>query len=303
MANYTIGDMIYENRIARGYSQEELSFGICSTSSLSRIENNEQTPGRRIFEALTQRLGISDSLYSAYISKDEMEINQLIQQLVWSLERMDFNKSKELVRQMEERLQESDLLNKQYILFAKACILKEQGEDERVFQMLLDAIHLTMPTFVPENGFSSRLLTFQEITLLDNIATFLCNKGEDKIGLELQMDLIKYMDTHVIDEQEKAKKYPLIIYNITLYLGEQERYQEVCDLCNRAIKYCVGHNKLIILPYLLTNKACATAELKDLPLAEELFRQAVILFQVCDKNDISELVQKTAFQKYAIEIR
>ena len=62
MAHYLVGDMIYENRVVRGYSQEELCFGICSTSSLSRIENNLQVPGKKLFDALMQRLGVSEAV-------------------------------------------------------------------------------------------------------------------------------------------------------------------------------------------------------------------------------------------------
>lgn len=66
MKNYTIGTMIFETRMARGYTQEELSFGICATSSLSRIEQNKQIPGKRIFEALMKRMGVAESMDSIF---------------------------------------------------------------------------------------------------------------------------------------------------------------------------------------------------------------------------------------------
>ena len=90
MANYTIGDMVFDTREARGYSQEALSFGICSTSSLSRIENNSQVPSKRVFDALMQRMGMSMSIYSAFVSRREMEIYRLIQELVWKFENQDY---------------------------------------------------------------------------------------------------------------------------------------------------------------------------------------------------------------------
>lgn len=45
MSNYLIGDYIRDTRLRRGYTQEQLSFGICTTASLSRIETGAQAPG------------------------------------------------------------------------------------------------------------------------------------------------------------------------------------------------------------------------------------------------------------------
>ena len=52
MSNYLIGDYIRDTRLRRGYTQEQLSFGICTTASLSRIETGAQAPGKHILDAL-----------------------------------------------------------------------------------------------------------------------------------------------------------------------------------------------------------------------------------------------------------
>lgn len=49
MATYVIGDYIREIRLRKGYTQEDVSFGICTSATLSRIENGAQTPGRYIW--------------------------------------------------------------------------------------------------------------------------------------------------------------------------------------------------------------------------------------------------------------
>lgn len=58
MQYYSCGQIIKRMRQSRGLTQEELAFGICSVSSLSKIENGRQTPHYRTFEALLERLGI-----------------------------------------------------------------------------------------------------------------------------------------------------------------------------------------------------------------------------------------------------
>ena len=63
MATYVIGDFIRETRIRKGYTQEEVSYGICTPASLSRIENGMQTPGRYILDKLMERLGMENSVF------------------------------------------------------------------------------------------------------------------------------------------------------------------------------------------------------------------------------------------------
>ena len=303
MANYLIGDMIYENRVARGYSQEELSFGICSTSSLSKIENNIQVPGKKLFDAIMQRLGVSESIYSAFISKEEMELVRLKQKLVWKLENFDFAGMDTLVEDMEARIHEWNDLDKQYLLFVKANILKHNhGDAQKVLKMLLEAIHITMPWFEKAGNIRKRLLTFDEITILNGIALGYDDLGEAKKALKLLMELKEYLESHKIDEEEKSQKYPLIIYNITRRLGACGHHADVFELCEEGIDFCTAHSKLNLLPLLITNKACAAAELEKGEVAEKLFKQAIVLFEICKKESFAEKIKKEAKDSYGIDI-
>lgn len=62
MACYNLGDYICESRKQLGITQEELAFGICSTGTLSKIENGFVVPKRKNYEAIMQRLGKTMSI-------------------------------------------------------------------------------------------------------------------------------------------------------------------------------------------------------------------------------------------------
>lgn len=304
MANYTIGDMVFETRMARGYSQEELSFGICSTSSLSRIENGSQVPGRKIFEGLLQRLGVSESIYSVFVSREEMELYRLKQRLVWKLEDFDFDGIEELIGELEERLNGWDRLEHQYLLFAKASVLWcRQEKPQEAMEMLLTAISMTIPGFREAEDIRKRLLTFDEITILNSIALLYAQMGERSRALKLWFGLKEYMEVHVIDEEAKARKYPMLLYNMTVHLGEEKRYEEAFQLCGLGIEFCIKHNKLVVLPFLMNNKACAAAELGRIEEARRFFTQAVVLFEICQKKSIVEEIKTEAKRRYNLEIQ
>lgn len=303
MANYTIGDMVFETRMNRGYSQEELCFGICSTSSLSRIENNSQVPGKRLFDALMQRMGVSVSIYSAFISKREMEVYRLIQELVWKLENLDFVNVDVLIRELESRIGAADILEKQYLIFAKASMQKRSGgESNEVMSILLEAIRLTMPDFAERKNIKNRLLTFDEITVLNSIALEYYDMGQQEQGLRLLYELKNYLEEHVIDEEEKAKKYPMILNNIAWRVGKSlENHWEAYRVSNIGIQYCIKHNKLAALPYLIYNKACAAYEMQKQDEAKLLFHQAAVLFDICEKEESATHIKDEIAIKYPLE--
>ena len=56
MSIYKIGYIIKQRREELHYTQEELAEGICSVTTLSRIENGERLPSKDNFEMLFQRL-------------------------------------------------------------------------------------------------------------------------------------------------------------------------------------------------------------------------------------------------------
>lgn len=82
MATYVIGDYIREIRLRKGYTQEDVSFGICTSATLSRIENGAQTPGRYILDKLMERLGMENSVFNIFVSKEEMELYECVQEMV-----------------------------------------------------------------------------------------------------------------------------------------------------------------------------------------------------------------------------
>ena len=77
MQNIYIGEFIRQRRKELNLSQEDLAYGICEVSTLSRIENGRCTPSRSKINALLQRLGLPEERYYAIVSKNEKEIEAL----------------------------------------------------------------------------------------------------------------------------------------------------------------------------------------------------------------------------------
>lgn len=71
MGNYNVGDMIRLSRIANGMTQEELSEGVCSVETLSRIENGKHKVKSDTYRQLMEKMyQITEKNYAVCVSRD-----------------------------------------------------------------------------------------------------------------------------------------------------------------------------------------------------------------------------------------
>lgn len=77
----------------------------------------------------------------------------------------------ELLARLEKCSYKADRITEQYVSFVRAGIKMGNGNNgEEVFDMLLRAIRYTLPRFDFNNINNVKLLTFDEIMIIDNIA-------------------------------------------------------------------------------------------------------------------------------------
>ena len=306
--NYTIGEVLRETRERRKCSQEEVCYGICTPSTLSRIENGVQIPGRRILEALTQRLGMTDNLYTTYTGREEMEIYETGKRLMRSLGNGEYEKVRRLVQQLEEKLEQAEKykynlhMERQYILFAKAILQKHEGvEGQRVLEMLLEAVRVTIPDF---DGIhlKNKFLTFQEITILNNIGCTYHEMGKILEAFQIMVVLKEYMEKHISDEEEKARKYPMIIQNMVSWLSQAGRYKDALYLCESGLECCIEHGKMKVFPMLLYSKSVLLAETGQIDEARRCFNQTIAVFQAVNQHRQAEDIRIYANRDYKLNL-
>lgn len=303
MPSYYIGDFIRETRLRRGYTQEQLSFGICTPASLSRIETGAQTPGIHILDSLLQRLGIEDEIFDVFESKKEMEICELLDEVTRSIADFDDISLEKHTQMLEEAIGEENHLQRQYLVFAKGVLKLMKGADsEEVMEMYMQAIHMTLPDFDGMTPPEENLLTFQEITIINNIASLYAKEGQLKYALALEFWLKSYMEKRLIDGKEKQKKYPMILYNLSNWLGKSGRVTEALQIAEEGIDFCIQQGTLFLLPVLIFNKGCALASIGEKEQAKKFFRQATVIFEATKQEQRVKETVALCKEHYQIEI-
>lgn len=280
---YEIGSFIHDLRVERGYSQEELCYGICSTGNLSKIENGIRMPNRKTIEALMQRLGCED-VFLQFSSREEMYQVEICEKIVGKLAERDFDGLEELVEEFEASISEGDVLNSQYCRFTKAMISQAKGaQAETVIRELEEALQMTKPGYMKEGFKVKGLLTYNEITILTNIANNYAKNDNDK-AMKILFALKDYMDNHVLDGNERVKKYQIIIHNLSDILVDEKRYDEAIDLCDLGIEISKENNRLRLFPYFLVNKGFALLGKGEEEQAQKQLQKGYHMWEAMDNE-------------------
>ena len=303
MALYIIGDYIREIRDRKDYTQEDVCFGICTAATLSRIENGHQRPGRYILDKLMERLGVENSFFDMYVNCDEMELYELLQEVAKDIADGKVEELELRTQRLEELVKDPSGIEGQFLYYAKGEIARKRGaSEEEVMDWLMRAIHITLPKFDGENPLENKLLTFDEIIIINNIAMKHARTGNLGTALRLGFWLKKYMEEKMVDSKQKTAKYPVILFNLTNWLGVKNRFEDALKISLEGIDFCIKNGNLIMLPRLLFNKACALAELGQREDAKASLHQAVVIFETIRMDDTAQTITNWCKEHYQIEL-
>ena len=139
----TIGSLIKELRKEQKISQTILCQGLCSKSKLSKIENNTLQPDVFLVEALLQRLGLSERVFTFYGNAMQSRLHNLKLKLVRS-RLMPKEEYRELLDQFEALLPKDDLYLKQLDTFLALDFIESP---EEIISTLMEALLYTLPEF------------------------------------------------------------------------------------------------------------------------------------------------------------
>lgn len=294
MELYKVGRKIKEERIRKKISQEELCYGICSVSTLSRIENDTQKPTLKIEEALLEKLGCSTENLIFYAGEEEIAKHNLETELtVLIMHRKPLgNKLEEYKKLIDDN--SSSHMEKQFALMTEAIWALYSGEWElsQVQAQLEEALLLTMPDYEERELITVKILTLAEISILNNIAIVLHKQRNIKKAVKIMNFLVEYLEKSDLSVDTMGKQYPMLLYNLIKMEAEYADGEEMLELCERGIAFCKKYARLIGLPEFFYHKAVACQELNRAEDAKESYEHAICLCKITERQQMAEQIQE-----------
>ena len=124
MREIHIGEIIKQRRLELGLTQEELCEGICEPPTMSRIEKGHQTPTHSKLKALLSRLGLPSEKYYAMLSKNEIEMEHLKNEIIDCNSRKLYTEGLEKLSCLTPLVDQDDSLSQQFIIRSKVLLGK-----------------------------------------------------------------------------------------------------------------------------------------------------------------------------------
>ncbi len=235
MGIYLEGEVIRRTRESLGITQEELCDGICSVETLSRIENGKNMPSRANFEALMGRMGKSGKKYLPFIRSQDIEDFLLKEELERLMSVHDYQATEQKLKEMEERLNLNDPVNRQYVLRMRAIVdaglgyisIKERREK------LEEALACTIPDF-SEDVLEKGMLNEQEMRILCNIAMTYMEEEDFEHSINILKKLEKYLETIHMGDKERIQR--LVLSNLGHALGRSLKVEESQEVRQKALR-------------------------------------------------------------------
>lgn len=252
---FTIGHVIKKLRKEQKITQETLCDGICTASYLSRIENGDANVADSTINALLQRLGQDASRYITYKTEKDLELQNRFYELRQHSSNNEITLHKKLLKELLLEFDTYDCSIQQFLklhVYIDLC-RDDDYSPQKMYSYLMEALLLTKKK-IDLSDLTHHLYTQDEIMLLINIAIMLEESGDIETPLIILEQLRIYLEDKRISPEFTRRPYPIILINLTNWLGLNKQYYEAISLCDKAIKYCIDFNNLSLLANFFYNK-------------------------------------------------
>lgn len=282
MAYYSAGDVIRLNRIAVGMTQEELSEGICSVETLSRIENGHHKIKKETYQHLMERMNrMSERNYAICTGKDMefLEEDYIISNMIANY---DYEQAEIYLEKMERKIG-NDLLSQQYFKRLKAIIDYNNNKIciEMYVQKLEEIIAMTVSDY---EKYLDGIYPFteQEAYIIMNLGLGYGKMGHHEKCLEICQMILRCIEEGYMDSENGNILKVIVMRNMSYIMGPTKRYQEAIHMLQEVYEECLkidyGHMIPIVLGDIAWNmmKQIENGERKgeDIELVKKYLRQS-----------------------------
>lgn len=194
--NNSLGRTIRLLRKEKHLTQEQLTEGICSPVTISRIENGRQMPTKSVLDDLLSRLGTN--IYQIcdvyYTTERDNEFAEIIECADAALRRGNVDEARGLLDTVDEPSRERPPYRQLYLMMSARMLITPHGEHlDEALCLLEQSISLTRPSLCL-NDFRHAFLSLNEAECIGLMIPTLCYLERYPDASRLGEELVRSMD-------------------------------------------------------------------------------------------------------------
>lgn len=277
------GKTIKEARLKAGMTQEQLSEGICTVLSLSRIENGSSGVSPVTFQALMAHADAPCEIYPIFASRTDFDCFYSLKRARYFLNSWQLQECYDELAAIESKSFADNKLYYQEWLYLYGSLLIRSGCNEHsdIYAIFLEAIHTTRPE-IDFADFRQLFLSTTEIELLIAIAQeFLYLNNSDTCYI-ICSQIASYFASAELDYLKKdflEAEYAISYSKYLLYIKDYEKVLSVAD---------AYRHKMV-------------QDSEDAPLLELTFLTALGYYYTGEKDTAYSYFKNTFYSAHAIE--
>lgn len=250
---WRIGTIIRRLREEQNITQSQLGLGICSVSTINRIETNERNADMMLAIRIFQRLGYNLDKFELYGSNEEfMQYNQRI-----LIEKYMRNSEIELMQNALIDYQvkwkkwiDGDPLQRQYVMAMTGILERYKGNVEGSIRILEKAIAITIPNFNKDWSMSI-IIGGDELQLFNFLADAYDQAKENILAFEMRKKILDYLDFRDVKAEQIINLYTDLICKLAPEMIKRENAKSCLELCERGLLLLSKSKRLFNWPNLL----------------------------------------------------
>lgn len=260
MADYRAGDVIRLTRNAAGMTQEELSDGICSVETLSRIENNRHKIKRETYRQLMEKMGRGVHDNCVVCMGKDMSLLDEYSLLEDALAKRDYHIAEHYLVRIRDKISDF-VVDRQYLKRIESLLDYAMGriEAQEHMRRLGEAMEMTIPDYTCYLWGDKRDIVYpyreQEILILMEIGnTYYDMRELDKTIWVYEM-IIRSLDAGYMDVKSAEELKLINLANLSGPLNKLGRYEEALEKAREGLEMAVSRGYAHALVELLMQVA------------------------------------------------
>lgn len=213
-------------------SQEEICEGICSVTTLSRLEQGNREIDSLLGQTLLGRIGKEVTLFETMLNEADFELWKIRTEIEDYVEKNQFKAAKQKIREYRQVMPQEERIHEQFCLYQEALlIIAEKKPLEQLCKTL--EIKITISDFGEEID-KKRLYSPIEIEMIFLLIHY--DDSKENIAEQELLKILDYVEKYYSD-RKKEKVGTKIFLELIRHQKQRNDYEKILVYTEEAINF------------------------------------------------------------------